>query len=151
MKHLILAVMALAMITASVSASPTERVQLIKTGLTRRLMLNGWQLVQETPSMIVFQRQGNPLDSVLMGLLVGAGGTLATIQLSFTLVSVNDHYSEFAAHASMSSQSAFGKTETVPITNGRMKRDIAELLKAVAASLPAQYRSSGYKDYSTKP
>jgi len=90
--------------------------------------------------MIAFQRQGNPLQSVLMGLLVGSGGTLATTQLSFTLMPVSDHYTLIQPYASMSSQSAFGKTESVPLNNGRMQRDVTALIKSVSAGLPPNYR-----------
>jgi hypothetical protein len=125
----------------SVSASPEERAQIFKAGILSKLMEDGWQLVQETHSLLVVERPmtgwGGP---VVQALTTGAYGTKPILRWSVTVTPVNDHWSRYFYSATVNSQNAFGQTTSIAVNNRRNKAYMEAVLDAAAATLPAKYK-----------
>ena len=125
----------------SIRANPEERAQMLKTATLRKLVMDGWQLVQESQSLLVVERPmtgwGGP---VVQALTTGASGTKPVIRWSITLIAVSEHYTQYSASAVVNSQNAFGQMTSVPINNKRNLDYINRLIKSASDALPAKYK-----------
>jgi hypothetical protein len=144
MKKLLTTIMLAIGLALTATANPAERVQLIKPIIIQMLSRDGWQLAQESQSMLTFERRANAAQAILMNLgFSGASGTWAVERLSFTLIPQTDHYTQFYFNLSVNSQNAFGQMSSVPIQNKGLREYGNRVLHEVATKLPAQYRSAG--------
>jgi hypothetical protein len=124
-----------------VSASPEERAQMSKVLILKKLVSDGWQLVQESQSLIVVERPlsgwGGP---VVQALTTGASGTKPIVRWSITVIPESDHYTKCTYTATVNSQNAFGQTTSIPINNKKNLDYMRRLIQAAAAELPARYK-----------
>lgn len=124
-----------------ISASPEERAQMCKSLILKKLVSDGWQLVQESQSLIVVERPltgwGGP---VVQALTTGASGTKPIVRWSITIIPESDHYTNCTYTATMNSQNAFGQTTSIPINNKRNLDYMRRVTQAAAAELPAKYK-----------
>jgi len=123
------------------SASPEERAQMCKTLILKKLVSDGWQLVQESQSLIVVERPltgwGGP---VVQALTTGAYGTKPIIRWSITLIPESDHYTQCSYLGTVNSQNAFGQMTSIPINNKKNLDYMRRLTQAATAELPARYK-----------
>jgi hypothetical protein len=124
-----------------IRANPEERAQLLKTAILRKLVADGWQLVQESPSLLVVERPmtgwGGP---VVQALTTGSYGTKPVIRWSITLIAESEHYTQYSASAVVNSQNAFGQMTSIPINNKKNLDYINRLIKAASDGVPAKYK-----------
>jgi hypothetical protein len=127
--------------TRSVSASPEERAQMIKARMLKRLVMDGWQLKQETNSLLVFEKPmtgwGGP---VVQALTTGANGTHPVYQLSVTVTPESDHYTHILCYETLNSQNAFGQTTSIPIKNKKEDKYINGVEDWAWNGLPEKYK-----------
>jgi hypothetical protein len=123
------------------SASPQGRAQIVKGLLLQRITQDGWQLVQESQSLLTFERRSGFGQTFLMHLMTGASGTWAVERMSLTIIPATDHWTNVSMAVSVNSQNAFGQTTSVPIKNEKTDAYLANLAKWVAARMPAEYKS----------
>jgi hypothetical protein len=125
----------------SIRANPEERAQMLKTAILRKLVTDGWQLVQESQSLLVVERPmtgwGGP---VVQALTTGASGTKPVIRWSITLIAESEHYTQCSASAVVNSQNAFGQITSVPINNKKNHDYIYRLIRSASDALPATYK-----------
>lgn len=118
--------------TSSAMASPQERADKVKAKLIQRITQDGWQLTNESTSLLTFEKRGNPFDTFLMALAFnGSGASDAVYRLTVTVIPATDKLANVQAHLVMNQQNAFGRMTTVPITNKRAR----DWWKGVADSL----------------
>lgn len=122
-------------------ASPEERAQMFKARALKQLLGDGWSLVQESQSQLVFERPmtgwGAPL---VQALTTGANGTNPVIRWTLTFVPMTEHYTNWYANAVMTSQNAFGQATTIPLKNPKNRAYIESQLRVASDSMPARYR-----------
>lgn len=125
----------------SVQGNPEERAQMFKAAILRKLVTDGWQLVQESQSLLIVERPmtgwGGP---VVQALTTGAYGTKPVIRWSITLIAVSEHHTQYSASAVVNSQNAFGQMTSIPINNKKNLDYINHLIKAASDALPAKYK-----------
>jgi len=125
----------------SVQANPEERAQMLRAEILRKLVTDGWQLVQESQSLLIVERPmtgwGGP---VVQALTTGASGTKPVIRWSITLIAESEHYTQYSASAVVNSQNAFGQMTSIPINNKKNLDYINRLIKAASGALPAKYK-----------
>jgi hypothetical protein len=123
------------------SASPEERAHMCKALILKKLSSDGWQLVQESQSLLVVERPltgwGGP---VVQALTTGASGTAPIIRWSITLIPESDHYTQCAFAGTVNSQNVFGQTTSIPINNKKNLDYMRRLVQAAATGLPAKYK-----------
>jgi hypothetical protein len=143
MKHMttILALLIGMLVISNVNANPQERAQITKGFVVQRASLDGWNLVNESPSLLVFERQSGFGQTFLMHMMTGANGTWAVERMTVTIIPNSDHLTGFQCVMSISSQNAFGQTTSVPIRNGRTQAYQQSIADYVAARMPAKYRT----------
>lgn len=128
--------------THSTYASPEERAQMFKAGILRKFVEDGWQLIQESPSLLIVEKPvsgwGGP---VIQALTTGASGTKPVIRWSVTVIPVDEHKTRYSCTPTINSQNAFGQTTSIKATNPKNKAYIDSVLDAAAASLPAKYKA----------
>ena len=124
----------------SANASPVERSQMLRAALLQRLTQDGWQLTQESQSLVTFERRSGVGETFLIHMLNGADASWAVERLSITLIPVSDHQTRFATAWSVNSQNVFGQTTSVPIRNRKTDAYINSVCQWASASLPAKYR-----------
>lgn len=126
---------------SSARANPAERAQMLKAHLMESFVLDGWQLVSETPSMIVVEK---PLAGsgrfIFQALTTGANGTPPVFRLSLPVVPVSDHESRVPWVITMNSQNAFGQMTSIPNTNKQIQQYILNKIKYASDSMPAKYK-----------
>jgi hypothetical protein len=140
MKMIALGAVMLVLTAAGAKANPAERAHILKGLLLQVLMADGWQLIQESESMITVQRQAGVGQSILMALGTGANSTLSTVRLSFALVPRDDHYTTYYAAWSLNNQNAFGMVTSVPMTHKSCRAYDESMSKIASSRLPAKYR-----------
>ncbi len=125
----------------SVVASPEERAQMCKALILKKLVADGWQLVQESQSLLIVERRmtgwGSP---VVQALTTGAYGTSPIIRWSITVIPDSEHYTQCNYSATVNSQNAFGQTTSIPVNNKKNRDYIFRLAEAASAELPANYK-----------
>jgi hypothetical protein len=135
---------AMALLTLSVAyANPDERMRMVKASWLQRLSQDGWQLVQESPSQLTFEKQSGFAQTFLMRTMTGANGSWAVDRLSVAFVPVNDHHTNYFCTFSVNGQNAFGQTTSVPINNKRTDAYIKGVKSWASARLPAKYSFDG--------
>lgn len=114
---------------------------MLRTAVLGKLVTDGWQLVQESQSLLVVERPmtgwGSP---VVQALTTGSYGTKPVIRWSITLIAVNEHYTQYSASAVVNSQNAFGQVTSIPINNKKNLDYINHLIKTASDALPAKYK-----------
>jgi hypothetical protein len=125
----------------SASASPQSRAQIAKGLLLQRITEDGWQLVQESQSLLRFERRSGFGQTFLMHLMTGANGTWAVERMSITIIPATDHWTNISMAISVNSQNALGQTTSVPIKNAKTDTYLANIARWVAARMPAEYKS----------
>ena len=144
MKKLLTTIMLAIGLALTATANPAERVQVIKPIIIQILSRDGWQLAQESQSMLTFERRANAAQAMLMNLgFSGTSGTWAVERLSFTLIPQTDDRTEFYTNLSVNSQNAFGQMSSVPIQNKALLQYSTHVMTEVVGHLPAKYRSAG--------
>ena len=138
MKLLIPMIMLAAALTTY--GSPEERAHISKRLLIQRLVSDGWQLGQESESLLVFERRGNVTQAFLMNALIGSSGTWAAERLSITIIPDTDHFTKAMFSYSVNSQNAFGQVTSVPGGNKKIDAYTNDVAKWVGARYPAKYR-----------
>lgn len=125
----------------SVTASPEERASILKALTLRSLVGEGWQLVQESQSLLIVERPmtgwGGP---VVQALTTGAHGTKPIIRWSITWIPISDSRTECHYSATVNSQNAFGQVTSIPINNKKNLDYMDRLLRTAGAGLPVQYK-----------
>lgn len=125
-------------ITLSVAqANPDERAQLCKAQVLAELTADNWQLVNETHSLLQFQKvmSGGWRKSVVQVLTSGNRIAQPTYHLQMTFIPKSDHATFMPANLTL--QSGF---ENVPITSNDARDYINGIVARVSAELPAKYR-----------
>jgi len=124
-----------------VLADPEERAQMLKARILQKLVADGWQLIQESQSLLVIERRmtgwGAPLTQALT---TGANGTSPMIRWSITVIPNSDHYTQYNYSATVNSQNAFGQTTSIPINNRKNRDYMSRLIVAAAEELPEKYK-----------
>lgn len=114
---------------------------MLKTRILQRLIPDGWQLVQESQSLIVVERRisgwGAP---VIQALTTGANGTAPVFRWSITVIPVNDHQTTIPFAGTINSQNAFGQTTSIPSKNAKDAEYIQSVLAWASAGLPKKYK-----------
>lgn len=125
----------------SAVADPEERAQMIKARMLKRLVMDGWQLKQESHSLLVFEKPmtgwGGP---VVQALTTGANGTHPMYQLSVTVTPDSDHYTHILCYETLNSQNAFGQTTSIPIKNKKEDKYINGVEEWAWNGLPEKYK-----------
>ena len=114
---------------------------MLKAAILRKLVTDGWQLIQESQSLLIVERPmtgwGGP---VVQALTTGANGTKPVIRWSITLIAESEHYTQYSASAVVNSQNALGQMTSIPINNKKNLDYINRLIKAASDALPAKYK-----------
>jgi hypothetical protein len=125
----------------SVLADPDERAQMLKAGILRKLVTDGWQLVQETHSLLVVERPAEGSFAFMaQAFMTGANGTKPVIRWSATITPTNDHDTYCYFVGTVNSQNAFGQMKSWPLKNRKDTAYILGVLKTASDGLPAKYK-----------
>jgi hypothetical protein len=124
-----------------VYADAEERAQMVKARLLQKLVTDGWQLVQETHSLLIVERPAEGSFGFLaQAFMTGANGTKPVIRWSLTLVPTNDHYTYCSYVGTVNSQNAFGQMKSWPLKNRKDTAYINSVMKSASDGLPAKYK-----------
>jgi hypothetical protein len=122
-------------------ADPEERAQIVKARLLQKLVMNGWQLINETHSLLIMEKPmtgwGAPL---VQALTTGANGTSPVYRLSLTIIPDSDHFTSIPFTVTINSQNVFGQTKAIPVTNKNAQEYVLGMMKAASEGLPAKYK-----------
>lgn len=130
-----------ALFVQSVNADPEERAQMVKARMLDKLVTDGWQLVNETHSMMVVERPMAGWGSfAVQALTTGANGTPPVVHWSITFIPVSDHYTKVPFSATINSQNAFGQLTTIPVKNPKAKAYILDVMAWASNRMPAKYK-----------
>lgn len=131
------------LITQSLCASPEERAQMLKSRILQRMISDGWQLVQESQSLLILERPITGMNEFAVRLLTtGANGSRPVFRWSLAVIPATDHYSALQAAGSINSQNAFGQMTSIPATRGNNREYILGVLASASARMPAKYKYS---------
>ncbi len=125
----------------SARADPEERTQMVKARVLQKLVMDGWQLVQESHSLLIVERPAEGTFGFLaQAFMTGANGTTPVVRWSITLVPRNDHYTYYSCVATVNSQNAFGQTKSWPLKNRKDTAYITSVMKYASDGLPQKYK-----------
>lgn len=140
-KGKLIVIVALFLTLQCLKASPEERMQMLKARILQRLVQDGWQLVQESQSLIIVEHPITGMQEFAVRLLTtGANGSRPVFRWSVTVIPVSEHYTSYQVAGTINSQNTFGQVTSIP---GRNKKD-AEYMNNVimwaSAGLPKKYK-----------
>jgi len=125
----------------STHADAKERAQMLKARILQKFVSDGWQLAQETDSLIVVERLAEgSFGFWAQAFMTGANGTKPVVRWSVTLVPRDDHYTYFSYVGTVNSQNAFGQMKSWPLKNRKDTAYINSVLQFAGDGLPARYK-----------
>jgi len=139
LKNILLVLCCLSIQTAY--ADSDERAQILKARILQKFVMDGWQVAQETHSLLVVERPAEgTFGFMAQAFMTGANGTKPVVRWSVTIVPESDHYTFYRYVGTVNSQNAFGQTKSWPLTNRKDEAYIRSVLKYASEGLPAKYK-----------
>ena len=124
-------------------ASPEERAQLFKGEVRKQFMADGWTSVHDSRSQLVLQKPMTGVDAAIVHALTAEpNGTRPIWRWTFTFEAISERETSYHAHASVTTRTVSGKTQTIPLsTNAANQKYIDAKLRAANAAMPAKYKN----------
>lgn len=129
------------LLVSHVYADAQERAQILKARILQKFVTDGWQLAQETNSLIVVERPAEgSFGFWAQAFMTGANGTKPVVRWSVTLVPRDDHYTYCSYVGTVNSQNAFGQLKSWPLKSRMDTAYINSVMQFAGDGLPAKYK-----------